>query len=85
MLRFRIGEQVIVNDHGVKKLGIITAQSTKQKMRVYNVRMENGTEHYYLKVDSFDSDYHINSYLSKRLGTMVNTNLSINNSANFKN
>lgn len=85
MARFSIGEQVIVNDHGVRKLGIITGQFTKQKVRVYNVRMENGVEHNYLRADSIGSDYYIDSELSKRIASQVSTSLNINSKANFKN
>lgn len=84
MARFRIGEKVIVSDHGVKKVGVITAQSTRQKFRVYNVKMENGVEHSFIRVDNPNSNYYIDSNLSKSIGASVNTNLDQNSMGNFK-
>lgn len=84
MLRFRIGEKVIVSDHGVKKVGVITGQATRQKHRVYNVKMENGVEHSFIRADNPSSNYYIDSQLSKIIGGTVNTNLDQNNSGNFR-
>jgi len=84
MIRFKMYEKVIVSDHGVNKIGIITAQNNKQKHRVYNVKMENGVEHNYLRIDNFTADYYINSYLSKKLAGSVSTNLNESSSANYR-
>lgn len=83
MLKFRIGEKVIVVDHGVKKVGIITGQATKQRSRVYNVKMENGVEHSFIKADNPNANYYIDSEWSKKIGSGINTNLNENNSGNF--
>jgi hypothetical protein len=83
MLKFRIGERVIVSDHGVKKVGVITGQATKQRARVYNVKMENGVEHSFIKVDNPNSNYYIDSEWSKKIGSSVKTNLTENNLGNF--
>ena len=83
MLKFRIGEKVIVSDHGVKKVGVITGQATKQRARVYNVKMENGVEHTFIKPDNTKSDYYIDSEWSKKIGNAISTNLTENNSGNF--
>lgn len=83
MLKFRIGEKVIVSDHGVKKVGVITGQATKQRSRVYNVKMENGVEHSFIKADNPTSDYYIDSEWSKKIGGNISTNLNENNSGNF--
>jgi len=84
MVRFKMYEKVIVCDHGVNKVGIITLQTNKQKHRVYNVRMENGVEHNFIRVDNFNSNYYINSELSKRLSHQINTNLNEISHANHK-
>lgn len=83
-MQFRIGRQVIVMDHGKKKLGIIIGQYTKHKNRVYNVRMEDGVEHFYIKADNLKSNYWINTELSKKIAPTVQTNLSVNTQANYK-
>lgn len=83
MLKFRIGEKVIVVDHGVKKVGVITGQATKQRSRVYNVKMENGVEHSFIKADNTNATYYIDSEWSKKIGSGIETNLSENNSGNF--
>jgi polynucleotide 5'-kinase involved in rRNA processing len=83
MLRFRIGEKVIVSDHGVKKLGIITGQATKQGNRVYNVKMENGVEHSFIRVNNPNASYYIDSEWSKKIGGSISTNLNENTSGNF--
>lgn len=77
-------EKVIVSDHGVNKVGIITAQLNKQKHRVYNVKMENGVEHNFLRVDNYSAKYYINSELSKKMAGTITTNLSESSSANYK-
>jgi hypothetical protein len=84
MTNFKIGKQVIVSDHGVKKLGIVIGQLTKQKSKVYNVRMENGVEHYLIKVDNKNSDYYIDSELSSKFAVQIATNLTISSNGNFK-
>lgn len=83
MLKFRIGEKVIVSDHGVKKVGVITGQATRHRSRVYNVKMENGVEHSFIKPDNKDSNYYIDSEWSKKIGTSISTNLNENNLGNF--
>jgi hypothetical protein len=83
MLKFRIGEKVIVSDHGVKKVGVITGQATRHRARVYNVKMETGVEHSFIKVDNPTADYYIDSTWSKKIGTSISTNLNENNSGNF--
>ncbi len=83
MLKFRIGQTVIVSDHGVKKVGVITGQATKQRARVYNVKMENGVEHTFIKPDNPQASYYIDSEWSKKLGGSISTNLNENNSGNF--
>ncbi len=83
MLKFRIGEKVIVSDHGVRKIGVITGQSTRHRARVYNVKMENGVEHSFIKPDNPSADYYIDSAWSKKIASSISTNLTENNSGNF--
>lgn len=83
MLKFRIGEKVIVSDHGIRKVGVITGQATKQRARVYNVKMENGVEHSFIKVDNPNASYYIDSEWSKKIGSSITTNLTENNLGNF--
>lgn len=77
MAKLKLFQKVIVSDHGVKKVGIVTATSIKQKKRVYNVRMENGTEFLYLSIDNEKSDYYIDSSATQRFVDQINTNLNI--------
>lgn len=83
MLRFRIGETVIVSDHGTKKIGVIIGQATKRGLRVYTVKMENGVTHSYIRPDNPAADYYIDSVWSKKLSSSIVTNLNENNSGNY--
>jgi len=84
MTNFKIGKQVIVSDHNIKKIGVVVGQVTKQKSKVYNVRMESGVEHHFIKVDNKSSDYYIDSELTQKIAAQIYTNLNILNRGNLK-
>jgi len=84
MVRFKLQERIIAVHNGVNRVGIIVDRTTKLKRRVFNIRMEDGTQNLYVPVDAVDESIYIDSALSKAIAPLIKTNLSISTNGNIR-
>lgn len=83
MVKFKLDDIVIVNNSGALMPGILVSRSVRQKRRVFDVRMENGSLLKYVPVDEKRNPIHIDSYYSKKIGSKIETNLKPGSIGNF--
>lgn len=79
----KINQQVIVNDKGTLKVGVLTSRNIKHQKRVFNVRLEDGYELLYVPVnDSENSRTFIDGKLTSHV-KQVDTRLTAGTRGNF--
>jgi hypothetical protein len=83
MKNLRLDQTVIVTCDGVHKVGVIIDMLSRQKRRVYNVMLENGSILYYVRKDNPNSRYYINMRLTDLCGDLIVTNIDLVRRGNF--
>lgn len=83
-MRFKLFETVIVNYKGKFMPAIITNRSVKQKRRVFDIKLETGSEMPFVKVDEPNDSIYIDSEKTQKFADRIVTNLNMFNKGNVR-
>ena len=84
MQKLKLSKIAILNDNGVLKPCVLSSRTIRNRRRVFNIKLENGSEYLYIPVDDRDSAKFIDSELSNKLSSSINSKLSLSKNGNIR-